>query len=235
MTGIDNSGGFKTRTVAKTGNYTLTSSDHVVFANAASGGFTLTLPAAGSHSGREFIIIRIDTVGTNNVIIGLTGGDAVKGWDTYIKPGDAIRVISDGTLWWWVVSMKGQTERIEIPINIFDSDTYIYTGDGVVGFVIPTSMDGYELEDVMAAVHTQGGTSGSTDVQVRRRRSGADTDMLSTKVTISYNAYYASDGVISTSTVNQGDVIFVDVDAIPSGGTPKGLFVTLTFVQEDLT
>jgi len=52
--------------------------------------------------------------------------------------------------------------------------------------------------------------------------------MLSTGVTIG-NELYAADGVINTSydDIENGDVIYVDVDAVHSGTAAKGLFVTL--------
>ena len=65
---------------------------------------------------------------------------------------------------------------------------------------------------------------------VRRRRAGADVDMLSTKVTIG-DEYFASDGVINASNndVNTGDQIYVDRDSIHSGTAPLGLSITLMF------
>ena len=72
--------------------------------------------------------------------------------------------------------------------------------------------------------------TGSTDVQVRRRRNGANVDMLSTPITISVGEYFAEYGVIdpSNKNVNTGDQIFIDVDSVTST-KPNGLSVTLTF------
>jgi len=114
-------------------------------------------------------------------------------------------------------------------MTLFESGISVQTGDGAVAFTIPAYMNGMELIDVVASVHTKGIT-GTTDIQIRRRRAGSDVDMLSTKITIG-DEFFASDEVINTSNddVNTGDQIYVDIDAIHSGTAPKGLSVVLTF------
>jgi hypothetical protein len=83
-------GGISTATATKTGNYTLTSTDHKVFCNAASGGFTLTLQAAASHTGRDYIIQKTDNT-INEVQVG--------GVVTLKKAGQTSEIASDGTVW----------------------------------------------------------------------------------------------------------------------------------------
>jgi len=114
-------------------------------------------------------------------------------------------------------------------MTLFESGISVQTGDGAVAFTIPAYMNGMELIDVVASVHTKGIT-GTTDIQIRRRRAGSDVDMLSTKITIG-DEFFASDEVINTSNddVNTGDQIYVDIDAIHSGTAPKGLSIVLTF------
>lgn len=109
------------------------------------------------------------------------------------------------------------------------SDVSVITGDGKAGITIPHFLNGYNIIDVIATVHTQGVTN-TTDVQIRRRRSGSDVDVLSTKITIGAE-YYARDGVINASNddVATGDLIFVDVDAIHTTA-PKGLAITISLV-----
>ena len=111
---------------------------------------------------------------------------------------------------------------------VFDSDTDVATGDGKFMFLVPAQLTGMDIVAAVAGVHTQGVT-GTTDVQLRRRRAGSDADMLSTKITIGAE-YYAADGVINTSNddLQTGDMIYVDVDAVHSGTAPKGLSVTIT-------
>ncbi len=117
----------------------------------------------------------------------------------------------------------------DVCVNVVDSDTDVATGDGVIAYTVPSSLSGMNLVNVVCSVHDQGVT-GTTDVQVRRRRAGSDVDMLSTRVTIGAE-YYASDEVINTSNddLSTGDQIYIDVDAIHSGTAPKGLSVTLEF------
>jgi hypothetical protein len=109
--------------------------------------------------------------------------------------------------------------------DLVASDTAVTTGDGVQGIPIPASMNGMNLTSALAAVHDKGIT-GTTDIQIRRRRAGSDVDMLSTKITIG-DEFFASDGVINTSNddLATGDIIYTDIDAIHSGTAPNGLSV----------
>jgi hypothetical protein len=111
---------------------------------------------------------------------------------------------------------------------VFGSDEQAITGNGTAGFLVPAQLNGFDLVAAVAAVHTQGVT-GTTDIQLRRRRAGSDADMLSTKITIGAE-YYAADGVINTSNddVATGDLIYPDVDAVHTTA-PYGLTVTMTF------
>jgi hypothetical protein len=128
-----------------------------------------------------------------------------------------------------IVCVSGGVLQRGFSVSVFDSDTSVATGDGTFAFTVPATLNGWDLSAALASVHTKGVT-GTTDVQIRRRRNGSDADMLSTKITIG-DEYYASDGVISStySDVETGDQIYVDVDAIHSGTAPKGLFVSVTF------
>lgn len=137
---------------------------------------------------------------------------------------DATRAVTPDGL---AGSIYGQKE---VGIVAYASDVATAIANGDVAYVIPASMAGMDLIDVTASTYTAGVT-GQTDVQVRRSRAGTDADMLSTKVTITAAAYTASDGVIDTANddVNEGDMIFVDCDAICTGTAANGLSVTLTF------
>lgn len=111
-----------------------------------------------------------------------------------------------------------------------ESDTAITVKDGTLAFTVPALLNGYNLTAVLASVHTLGQTSGETVLQVRRRRSGTNVDMLSTRLSISYNEYFASDGIIDTNNddLQTGDQIYVDIDQL-STVAPNGLSVSLTF------
>lgn len=113
-------------------------------------------------------------------------------------------------------------------IVTFGATTAISTGNGTVGFAVPATLNGMDITAVIATVDDKGIT-GTTDVQVRRTRGGADADVLSTKVTIG-DEWFAADGVINISNDDllTGDIIYVDVDAIHSGTAPNGLSVTIT-------
>lgn len=115
-------------------------------------------------------------------------------------------------------------------ITPFASNETVATGDGTIGFCVPSSMNGLNLTAVTASVVTAGGTAGTTDIQVRRLRGATAADMLSTKVTLSISEYSASDGIPNPSfdDVATGDLIFIDVDTINTVA-PSGLSVALTF------
>jgi len=126
--------------------------------------------------------------------------------------------------------------RLQIDVNYYesifykikDSNVNVAVADGLDGRVIPVYLNGYNLYSATASLHTAGATNGTTDIQIRRRRDGADVDMLSTKVTIATTDYTASDGVVDTANDDllTGDLIYVDVDAI-TGTAGKGLCVTI--------
>ncbi len=112
---------------------------------------------------------------------------------------------------------------------IHESDVAVAVADGKAGFAINDALNGMNLIDVLAAVHDKGITN-TTDIQVRRRRAGANVDMLSTKITIG-DEFYTSDEVINGANddVATGDIIYADVDAVHSGTAPNGLSIVLTF------
>lgn len=114
-----------------------------------------------------------------------------------------------------------------IGIVVFDSDTAVATGDGVQGIPVTSDLVGYNIVDVLCTVHDKGIT-GTTNVQVRRRRAGTNVDVLSTLVTIG-DQFFVSDGVVNTSNddMSEGDILYVDVDAVHSGTAPNGLSVAI--------
>lgn len=118
-----------------------------------------------------------------------------------------------------------------VQIQAFDPTVNTATGDGKAYFVVPTSLDGYNLTAVHATVITAG-TTNTTDIQIANVTDGVD--MLSTKLTIDTGETgsntAATPAVIDTTKddVASYDVLRIDVDAVSS--TPaKGLIVTLTF------
>lgn len=122
-----------------------------------------------------------------------------------------------------------------VSILVFDDSQDVATGDGAgdVFWRVPAVLNGYNLVAVAAQVQTAG-TTGTTDIQIARTRSGSTVDMLTTKITIDSTEVdtitAATPAVINTSNddVNTGDRIRIDVDAV-STTKPKGLIVELTF------
>ena len=154
-----------------------------------------------------------------------TNGFAIN--NRIILEGDNLAILRfNGTSWVEVGNSKGSIRHCSI--NVFQDNVDVKTGDGTVPVLIPYDMAFWNLIDAVASVDEQGST-GTTDIQLRRVRSGSSVDMLSTKITIGAE-YYARDGVINTSNADvfTGDKIYVDVDAVHST-PPKGLTVTLTF------
>ncbi len=116
-----------------------------------------------------------------------------------------------------------------VELQVYDPTTAAAVANDLVAFVVPPTLNGFNLTNVIVGV-TVLGTTGTQDVMVHRRRSGSNADMLSTVVTVSDAEYFAQDGVIDTANddVNTGDTIAIDVDAIHT--TPAtGTFVTLEF------
>ena len=130
--------------------------------------------------------------------------------------------------------LNDSTYHFGIGINhanfaLFASTKIVSVRNGTQALTIPTELNGRQLTDVVASVYTKGIT-GTTDIQVRRRRIGADVDMLSTPITIG-DEFFAADGTINVANddIITGDQIYIDVDAIHSGTAPLGLSVSLTF------
>jgi hypothetical protein len=120
-----------------------------------------------------------------------------------------------------------------VGVQVVYATTNTATGDGQAFVRIPSVLNGYNLVAVAAHVYAAG-TTNTTDIQLRRVRSGSAVDMLSTKITIDSTEVdtltAAAAAVINASNddVNTGDIIAVDVDAVST--TPAtGLFVEMIF------
>jgi hypothetical protein len=109
---------------------------------------------------------------------------------------------------------------------VFASTTNVATGDGLIMIVPDDSFAGMNVIGVRARVYDKGVT-GSTNIQIRRRRLGANVDVLSTPVTIG-DEWTVADGVVNASNddIAAGDAFLVDVDAVHTT-PPKGLSVVI--------
>jgi len=109
--------------------------------------------------------------------------------------------------------------------------TAVETGDGALYFAVPASWNGRDITSVRAFV-TTAGTTGTTDIQIARIRSGTPADVLSTKLTID-SGETTSDTADAAAVINTSnddlatdDILRVDVDAV-SGTAPEGLFIQI--------
>ena len=89
-------GGISAKIATPTGTYKMSSSDFAVLANASSGAFTVTLPAA-STKGMIVFVKKVDTT-TNKVTVQVSGTDKIEGVASKIlaKKYASLTLISDG-------------------------------------------------------------------------------------------------------------------------------------------
>jgi hypothetical protein len=85
----------------KTADYSATSSDCIILADASSGSVTISLPDPSTVSGRVYTIKRTDDA-TNFVFVDDLGGGAIDGDDPYLLSAqyEYVTVVSDGSGWW---------------------------------------------------------------------------------------------------------------------------------------
>ncbi|HLP82630.1 MAG TPA: hypothetical protein VK141_11690, partial [Nitrosomonas sp.] len=93
-------GSFSTAIGIKAANYTLTSSDNVILASAASGAVTMTLPTAVGVTGRTYTIKKTDS-SANAVTIATTSSQTIDGVSTtnLVSQYQYATLISDGSNW----------------------------------------------------------------------------------------------------------------------------------------
>lgn len=123
-------------------------------------------------------------------------------------------------------------------IKTLQIEAFVRGSSVLVGYtdpdvVVPASMNGYELINVVASVQNKGVT-GSTDIQIEKFRNATLAMMLSTKVTIG-DQWFAQDGVVELGlerVVQTGDKLRVQVTGIHSGTAPVGLVVVMEFQKK---
>ena len=133
--------------------------------------------------------------------------------------------------------------KLEINVHqeIFLNSMYkdpVVTGT-VFTFVIPTSMNGMELNDVMFGVDSLSpdADAGTINVNLSINSAGTITNtVLSTDLTLAYTAYSSTNGVVDATkkTVSSGDIVRIEVvDNLTFGGGPAApadtYSCTLTF------
>jgi hypothetical protein len=85
----------------KTANYTITTDDSTIIADATAGSITITLPPAASAAEFKFDIKKKDS-SANTVTIDADGAETIDGAATYVITiqYQSVTIQSDGTDWW---------------------------------------------------------------------------------------------------------------------------------------
>lgn len=111
------------------------------------------------------------------------------------------------------------------------------TGDGQAALPIPADFNGWTVVGTPMAQVGTAGTTGTTDFQLRRVRSGAAVDVFSTKLTIDSGSI-TSVGATTPPVINAsnddlatGDWFYIDVDAL-STTAPLGPVVVTVPIQQ---
>ncbi len=106
------------------------------------------------------------------------------------------------------------------------------SGDGQDGFCVP--WQSARLVGFIITLDAGGSTSGSTSVMVNRVRAEADKEMFSSVLSVAHNAsdLFAEKthaDMASQVSLVRGDLVRVDIDAIPGGSDSAGLGWTAIF------
>lgn len=101
------SGSSNLTVATKTANYTVTTSDQLLLADATSGGFTFTMPTAVGNSGKTIWFKRIDNALTNLVIIDGSGSETIDGslTVTLYNSDQVYQFVSDNSNWQLIINM----------------------------------------------------------------------------------------------------------------------------------
>lgn len=92
---------WRLQSVTKTGNYTVTTSDRLIYGNTAGGNITLTLPAA-SAPGADTVFSFVKTSASNTLTIQRDGADTINGGASVALSANNARlnIISNGVSAW---------------------------------------------------------------------------------------------------------------------------------------
>jgi hypothetical protein len=124
-----------------------------------------------------------------------------------------------------------------VSFEIYPKDTDVAVASEITSFPVPAEYAGLNLVYALARVDygNKGTGSGTTTIQVVRRRAGANANMFTTGPTIDSTeedsttaaASYTVNG--SNDDLAAGDALMPSVTAIPGTTAPKGLWLTLGF------
>jgi len=99
--GIPSWGDATFATSTKSSGYTISTTDTVIFANAASGAVTITLPLASGVAGYRFYVKRTDS-SANACAVGVSGSDTIDGQSSITLSAQymSLTLVSDGSAWY---------------------------------------------------------------------------------------------------------------------------------------
>lgn len=202
-------------------NFGDVSYDNLKIDAAAQGVLLLKL---GAIVGTNYRMVRITGTVTNTSTF--DAGGAVQG----VVAGDKIFINFTGDPTqaaianaFSTVDAEGNYLSKQIYVDIGTPDgAAITTGDGKAYYRVPAEINGYNLVDVDMSVDTAS-SSGIPTFQLRRKRAGADVDMLSTSITVDATETDSSTAavprVINTTNddVATADRIYFDCDVAGTG------------------
>lgn len=239
VTSMSIGSGVKSFTLAETGK-AFGLGQTVAIADAAAPGTNAMYGAISAfNSGTGVIEVTVPTgsfIGTGTktswviTVTGAKGADAALTYATAAEINaatDLTKTINTDEL------AKANIAKRIIQVQITDpGGSAITTGDGKGYVLITSELNGFNLIGAIAAVSTNS-SSGIPTFQLRRNRSGADVDMLSTKLTIDANeptSLTAANALVinaSNDDVATGDRIFFDFDVAGTG--TKGVNIVMIF------
>lgn len=133
---------------SKSANYTLLAADSTIFADASGAGFTLSLPAAASNTGKVYVIKRTDDTPANALTIDPNSTELIDGLSTLVlyAKNEMVMIQCTGTAWVILARLgnkysaryskitgsytAGSTSIIDFPVKTWDEANCVTTGAG---------------------------------------------------------------------------------------------------------
>jgi hypothetical protein len=207
---------------SKTAAYTATSSDFILHCDASSGAFTLTLPAAASHTGRVFVIGKSDS-SAYAVLVDGNGSetiDGVTGIYLYLQH-DYMTIVSDGSNW-KLIHKTWQDAIIHLHRG---SDALSPSTTDITGGWVFTYLKGKIIEAYVYLKNAPSSAASVFDVNVN------GTTIWSTqanRVQVAVGDERGVQNTFDTSILSQDDLITVDYDSGDTWESAQDLTVLIT-------
>ena len=122
----------------------------------------------------------------------------------------------------------GTSNVVNLAVVGFQSDQPILTGVIKSGIPIPVNLNGKTITGIIAVVDDKGIT-GSTTINIIRRRGGSQVYVMSVPLSIG-DVFFSTNGTINLSNDDlvTGDFLYAEVLSVHSGTPPNGLSVVIT-------